>query len=262
MPEPSMRELEVQLREMASEMSWPATPDLAAAAAERLSGPSARRSHRLGRKVLLAAVVVAAVLGVSLAVSPGARRAAADLLGLRSVHISTGPPPPIPTTVTPPPPLDLGQAVTLTEAARRVGFAVRIPNLPVFDQPDGVSVSTPPPEGEVTLMYRPRADLPASAQTGVGLLLTEFQGTMEAGFFGKVAEPGTTIEALAVHRQPAYWLAGAPHAFFYRTAKGGIYPDTLRLATNTLIWQAGPVTLRVEGDITKEQALAIADSLP
>ncbi len=111
-------------------------------------------------------------------------------------------------------------------------------------------------------MYKPRTDLPASAQTGVGLLLTEFQGTMEAGFFAKVAEPGTTIESLAVHRQAAYWLGGAPHAFFYRNAAGEIYPDTLRLATNTLVWQAGTVTLRVEGDITKAQALAIANSLP
>jgi hypothetical protein len=85
---------------------------------------------------------------------------------------------------------------------------------------------------------------------------------MEAGFFGKVAEPGTTIEALSVHGQAAYWLAGAPHAFFYRGTNGDIYPDTLRLAANTLVWQSGPVTLRVEGDITKTQALAIANALP
>jgi hypothetical protein len=111
-------------------------------------------------------------------------------------------------------------------------------------------------------MYLPRADLPASAQTGVGLLLSEFDGTMEAGFFAKVAEPGTTIEALSVHGQPAYWLSGAPHAFFYRSATGDIYADALRLATNTLVWQAGPVTLRIEGDISKAQALTIANSLP
>jgi hypothetical protein len=265
MPEPSIQELEAQLQEMARGLSWPATPDLAASAAARLAGPPVRRSRRLPPRVLVAAAVVVAVLGVSLAVSPKARRAAAELLGLRGVHISTGPPPPIPTTVapvTPGSPIDLGRPVSVAEAERSIGFAVRVPTLAGFDRPDGVFVSTPPPGGEVTLMYRPRADLPASAQTGVGLLLTEFQGTMEAGFFAKVAEPGTTIEALAVHRQPAYWLAGAPHAFFYRSAQGDIYPDALRLATNTLVWQAGPVTLRVEGDITKARALAIADSLP
>jgi hypothetical protein len=167
-----------------------------------------------------------------------------------------------PTTPQSPIHLDLGKAVTLAAASQRIGFPVRVPTLAGFDHPDGFFVGTPPPEGEVTLLYVPTSGLPASAQTGVGLLLTEFEGTMEAGFFAKVAEPGTTIESLAVHGQPAYWLAGTPHAFFYRSANGDIYPDSLRLAANTLVWQAGPITLRVEGDISKAEALAIANSLP
>ncbi len=273
-----MVDLENQLRQMASELSWPPTPDLAGPVGARLeretpggrrvAGPIGWRPGRLpalGRapRVLVAVAVVVAVLAATMGAWPGARRAVADLLGLHSVHISTGPAPPIPTTVPQAPVhLDLGQPVTLAEATRRIGFPVRIPSVAGFAQPDAVYFGTPPPEGEVTLMYLPRADLPASAQTGVGLLLTEFNGTMQPGFFGKVAEPGTTIEALSVYGQPAYWLAGAPHAFFYSLANGDIYPDTLRLATNTLVWQAGPVTLRIEGDITKAQAITIANSLP
>jgi hypothetical protein len=267
MSEPWIDELEAHLGQLAAQLSWPATPDLAEVAADRLASPPAR-SRRSARyrgpaKIGLVAAALVAVVAVSLGVWTGGRRAVADLLGLRGVHISTGPAPSISTTITTGPPhLDLGAPVSVAEASQRIGFPVRIPVLAGFDRPDGVFVGTPPPEGEVTLMYLPAPGLVASAQTGVGLLLTEFQGTMEAGFFAKVAEPGTTIEALAVHGQPAYWLSGAPHAFFYRGVGGELYPDTLRLAANTLVWQSGPITLRVEGDISKAQALAIADSLP
>jgi hypothetical protein len=260
MSEPWTQDLEAQLQQMAAQLSWPSTPDLAASAGAELADHPVRQPRRLP-KVLLAAAVVVAVLGASLATSRSVRRAVSELLGLPGVKISTGPPPSIPSTTRPRTPLDLGQPVSLADASRRVGFTVRVPALSGFDQPDGVYVSTPPPEGQAALMYRPRPDLPASPQTGVGLLVTEFKGTMEAGFFGKVSEPGTTIEAVAVHHQPAYWLSGAPHAFFYSSAKGDIFPDTLRLATNTLVWQSGSITLRLEGQIPKERALAIAESI-
>jgi hypothetical protein len=260
MSEPPMVALEAQLGDLAANLSWPETPDLAGEAAARLATGRAPEQRHLP-KIALAAAVVIVVVSAAIAAWPTGRRAVADLLGLRGVHISTGPPPPIPTTVTPTP-LDLGTPISVADASKRLGFAVRVPTVAGFDHPDGVFFSIPPPQGEVTVMYLPRGDLPASAQTGVGLLLSEFEATMETGFFGKVAEPGTTIEALSIHGQPAYWLAGTPHAFFYRLADGEIYGDTLRLATNTLVWQAGAVTLRVEGDITRGQAVAIANSLP
>jgi hypothetical protein len=255
--------LEAQLHDLAAHLTWPPTPDLAADAADQLANHPGPKNRRLPRpRLLLAAAVIIAVVAASLAAIPSTRRAVADLLGLRGVHISTGRPPIIPSTTRPASPLDLGRPVTLAEASRRVGFAVRLPKSNGFTQPDGVSVNTPPPDGEVTLTYGPRADLPASAETGVGLLLTEFKATMEEGFFGKTAEPGTTIEALSVHGQPAFWLSGAPHAFFYQTPDGNVFPDTLRLATNTLVWQAGDVTLRLEGQISRDRAVAIATSLP
>jgi hypothetical protein len=261
MSEPRVDELETQLGDLSTSLSWPQTPDLAGDVASRLAATSRAPGERHLAKFLLAAAVVIVVLSAAVAVWPTGRRAVADLLGLRGVHISTGPPPSIPATTTPTH-LDLGTPISIADASKRLGFAVRVPTVAGFDHPDGVFFSIPPPQGEVTVLYLPRGDLPASAQTGVGLLLSEFEATMETGFFGKVAEPGTTIEALSIHAQPAYWLAGSPHAFFYRLANGDTYGDTLRLATNTLVWQAGAVTLRLEGDITKNEAVAIADSLP
>ncbi len=263
MPESrSPLDLEVQLAQLAVRLQWPPTPAIADTVAARLEAqprPSRgvlarRRSAALAprrsalaphRPALVAVVVVATVVALvagALALSPGARRAAADLLGLESVHITAGPLPPVPRLPAGTAPLDLGQPVTLAQASARIGFPVRLPALAPFDRPDAVYVATPPPEGEVTLAYLPGPDLPGAAQTGVGLLLTEFRAQLEAGFFGKLAGPDTTIEALTLRGQPAYWLSGAPHALFYRDARGDVFPDTLRLATNTLVWQSGAVT--------------------
>lgn len=279
-------DVETRLGQLAAHLTWPVTPAITDTVAARLEAGPARAGMRggsvtgvpgragmrgrpgvRGRPALVAVVVfatVVAVLAATLAISPGARKAAADLLGLDSVHITTGARPAVPRLPAGTAPLGFGQAVTLDQASKRVGFPVRLPTMVPFDHPDAVYVSTPPPEGEVSLVYLPRPDLqlPGAAQTGVGLLLTEFRAQLEAGFFGKLAGPDTTIEALTLRGQSAYWLAGAPHALFYRDSAGDVFPDTLRLATNTLVWQAGAVTLRIEGDISKARALAIAESIP
>jgi anti-sigma factor RsiW len=47
---------------------------------------------------------------------------------------------------------------------------------------------------------------------------------------------------------------------FYETGSGGAdLPG--RLARNTLVWSRGPVTLRVEGDLSREEAERIARSV-
>jgi hypothetical protein len=57
-----------------------------------------------------------------------------------------------------------------------------------------------------------------------------------------------------------FWLEGAPHQFFYRDPDGSVRPDTLRLAGNTLLWEQGGVTLRLEADLTRDQALRLAST--
>jgi hypothetical protein len=47
----------------------------------------------------------------------------------------------------------------------------------------------------------------------------------------------------------------------YRRADGTVAPDTMRLAGNALVWEDGPLTLRLEGARTQRAALRIARSL-
>jgi hypothetical protein len=118
-----------------------------------------------------------------------------------------------------------------------------------------------PSGGEVTLVYAPRPGLPAAGETGVGVLITEARGSINSEFFGKMVGPGTTIEPVTLAGGSGYWIAGAPHVFAFVDSAGNVRFETARLATNTLLINMGGTVVRIEGNLTKAQALAIAASL-
>jgi hypothetical protein len=275
-PEP---ELELALRDLGAHLDFPATPDLAAAVATRLrEAPAPRAPEPRARGVLarlprlpgwrrlalagLAAVLLAAAV---LVVSPGTREAVARRLGLRGVDIRIGGERPTPTpTVTTRPgarlELGLGERVTLAQARRRVAFPVLVPTAAGFQRPDAVFVNTQPEGGRVDLVYRARPGLPPSPYTDAGLLVTEFQGTLTPDFIKKVVGGGL-VEEVRVAGQPGYWFSGEPHFFTYQDRRGEITDEQTRLAGNTLVWQAGARTLRLEGQVAKREALRIAASM-
>jgi hypothetical protein len=196
--------------------------------------------------------------------SPGTREAVARRLGLRGVEIRIGGRPPTPTATTRPGErldLGLGERVTLSEARRLVTFPVLVPAAAGFQQPDAVFVDqAQPPGGRVDLVYRARPGLPASQFTDAGLLITQFQATLTADFVKKVVGLGL-VEEVTVAGQPGFWFSGEPHFYSYRDRSGGLLDERTRLAGNTLVWQAGAQTLRLEGQVSREEALRIAESM-
>jgi hypothetical protein len=81
-------------------------------------------------------------------------------------------------------------------------------------------------------------------------------------FFQKLAPQAATIEELTVGGEPAAWIEGAEHFFFYRAPNGEVVEDELRLAQNGLLMQRGPLLVLLEGAFDRERALEIAASLP
>jgi hypothetical protein len=276
----SRRELDLEqaLADLAASLEFPPTPDLAAAVTARLDEAPARRpAAPARRRGLLAGLVgrpgwrrlaVAGLAAVLLAVavlvaSPGTREAVARRLGLRGVGVQLGGPPPPTVTTRPGERLDLGlgERVTLEEARRRVGFPVLVPGAAGFQQPAAVYVNEAVPAGgRVDLVYRARPGLSASPFTDVGLLVTEFRGQPTPEFLKKVAVLGM-VEEVRVGGEPGYWFSGEPHFFTYRDAAGNLRDEQTRLAGNTLVWQRGELTLRIEGEISKQEALRIAESM-
>jgi hypothetical protein len=268
----SRRELDLEgaLADLAASLEFPPTPDLAAAVATRLDqAPGRARGRgwlagRAGWRRLAVAGLAAVLLAAAVLVaSPGTREAVARRLGLRGVEVRIGGPPPPTVTTRPGGRLDLGlgERVTLEEARRLVDFPVLVPTAGGFGRPDAVFVDeTVPSGGRVDLVYRARPGLPASPFTDAGLLVTQFRGQPTPDFLKKVAGAGL-VEEVTVGGEPGYWFSGEPHFFTYQDAAGRFREESSRLAGNALVWQRGDLTLRLEGELSREQALRIAESM-
>ena len=249
-----MPDLEQQLTELGAAIEWPRTPDMLP---PRL--PAKRGRFVWGRRVLAAAAVLVLVAAALLAYAPS-RDAIANFLNL---HTTVQRVPAVPTpSPHPGQALGLGTPSTLAEAQGEVTWRILLP--PTLARPNQVYVALPPggpSGGEVTLVYTTAPGIKPSGQTGVAVLVTEARGSVNEQFFGKTLGPDTTIENVEVNGHPGWWISGSPHVFGFTDANGNPYFDTLRLATNTLVFDDGQTVVRIEGDMTREQALQIAGAM-
>jgi hypothetical protein len=238
-----MSELELRLQRLGRELDFPEPPDLAPGVVRRLDrvapAPFWRRRALL---VAVAAVVVA--VGAVMAVPP-ARSAILDFFGIGSAEIrivdelpevEAGP-------------LDLGDRTTLSATRRQVPGLLE-PRDDEVGEPDAVFVTALRPGTPVTFVWgdpeRPR------------LLLTQVRGRYHFEKLVSGNQGGITLTD--VNGEDAAWIEGEPHVVFYEGADGsGDLPG--RLARNTLVWSRGPVTLRLEGDLSREEAERIARSV-
>ena len=252
-----MPDLEQQLTALGIALDWPATPDLAS----RVYLP-ARRQTSYARWAIAACAVVVAL--AALALYPPSRVAIANWVNVHTSfrqvqHLATpSPQPPGPLGER----LGLGGRTTLVDARKQVAWHIAVPSL--LGQPDEVYLQPPPDapaQGEVTLVYATRPGIPIAGQTGVSVLITEARGAVDQNFFGKMLGPNTTPEAVSVAGHQGYWIAGPFNEFFFNDANGNFRSETVRLAANTLILDYGGTVIRIEGNLTKAQALGIAASL-
>jgi hypothetical protein len=216
--------LEQELR--ALEIAWPETPPLR---------PELGRRRSL-RPLVLALALLVLALAVALAV-PQARSAILRFFHLRGVTVE--------------------RVETLPPAARRSLEAGLGPERPLA-QAQRIAGFTPIlPEGVERAFARP--GVLAVALPG-GRLLTEVTG-VPFGIDKKFATAATVIRPVEVDGRPGLWLEGAPHVLLFLDREGTLVAHTLRLAGNTLLWERGPLTLRLEGPLTLAEALRFARSV-
>jgi hypothetical protein len=245
-----MSELELALVHLGRQLDVPPTPELAPRVRGRLAeGPVGRSwASRRGLALALAAALIVAV-GALFAV-PGTRAAILEFFHLRGVTIQR-------VEELPTVPLQrnfdklfLGEKVTLNEARERADFDVVVPE--ALGDADAIYFQDNPPGGMVSFVYgtpeRPRA------------LFTEFRATVKDVAIKKVTAE-THVASVQVDGRQGYFLFGEPHEFGYFDRTGEFRQEIVRLAGNTLLWERGPLTLRLEADINREEALAIARSV-
>jgi hypothetical protein len=246
-----MPELELALVELGRGLEFPPTPDLAARVRDRIAAERAPRRRVIlfpARRALVVALAVLAVSVGALMAVPGTRAAILELFGLRGVtieRVDTLPTVPKQTALD-----DLGARVSLDEARELADFEVVVPER--LGEPDEVYFLDFPPGGMVSFVYGSAAEPRA--------LFTQFRATVDEVFFKKV-EAGTEIEDVRIGEQFGFYLSGNPHVFGYLDEGGQFREETVRLVGNVLLWERGELTLRLEGDISRDEALRIARSV-
>jgi hypothetical protein len=247
--------LEALLERAAAEMAPVDADRLALAVGRRLREGDGAVGARWHRPVLIV-VAAAAVIALVVAVVPTTRRAVADFLGIGAVRISGAP-----ATGGPYTGLDLGPAVSLDDARAGVDFPVAVPTAPGYERPDSVHLRTTGAIQEVTLVYAPGPDRPASPVAPVGVLISEIRAAPDYGYLKKLLSGGTDVEFVTIGGAQGVWISGAVHELVVETPDGSAQTAPVRLAANTLVWASGGVTYRLEGALARDQAIAVGSSL-
>ena len=224
---------ERELRALAAFVVFPSERELAPAVRARLS---TRPRRRRALVLVLAALVLA--IAVAFAVPP-ARSAILRLFHLQGVTIELVDKLPVVKTSGP---LDIGRPISVQDAERTAGFQPLTSSL--LGDPDRVTWDG----NQLWFVYG-----------HVRVLVSEFRASGIDRFIKKVLEPGTHVDAVLVNGGQGYYLSGARH-FVYMAPSSLVLEERVRLARDVLLWEHGPLTMRLEGDLTLSQALRIARS--
>jgi hypothetical protein len=260
------RELERELRELGTLIDYPPTPDVARAARAALDESNDRpRRFRMAFPTLRwAAVAAAFVLVVAVpTLSPGLRATVGDWFAAESFQnagepaVDAGSPERQSEAGAPSAgaskrreslaPRFSGERIRLREARARMDGTLLLPR--TLGKPDKVYAGGTSGKAGVVLVYRD--GLPPLGDTALSLVLTEVPGDIGPAHLRGKATVGAELERVNVDGGPGYW------------GSAGRIPSATdpRLSGNVLIWEQGGVSLRLEADVHKEQAVRIAQSV-
>jgi hypothetical protein len=237
-------DLELRLVALGRDLDVPDAPDLVARVSADI-GP--RRADPRRRLVLVLAVVLCAVVLASLAI-PDARSAVLRFFGIGAARIELVDELP---EVQPPYAeleLMLGERVPLAEARARAGFDL----LELEDAPDGVFLGD---RGTVWFLYGRPDDVKLLVAQTAELDLDS------PALVKKLATAGTSVSYVTARDEPAYFLSGDPHLVLLLDEDGEIVSESARLARDVLLWAEGGRTIRLEGELSEDAAIELAESL-
>src|SRR5919204_4010534 len=229
-----MTELERALVALGRELDQPTAPNLAPAVRARLE----RRTHT--RRVLVLAFAVAVVaIGIAFAVPP-ARTAILRFFDIGSVRVErvNTLPPARHASLT----AGLGKPHTRAAAQRIAGFRMTLAHFK--GGPPAHYYARP---GLISTTIRSGATM---------LLLSELEGD-QFGVIKKVISGATSVTPVQIDGFYGVYVQGGPHVIAFVGPSGytEVHP---RFAGNTLIWVAGARTYRLEGRLSKADAIRLA----
>ena len=251
------RAVESELRAVGRDLAVPPARDVTAAVRRQLERQATGRRHRPGLRVAVlrrriprrlgwraALAGVVALLAILIA-TPQGRAVIIGVFQFAGIELRQEP------GRVPSPRVGASlpgeRQMPLAAARHHVSFPILVPA--ALGRPSEVVVSD---SGRVvSLIYQ---------RTRYGQVrMDEFAGHLDQIYFEKFVHLGGFTE-VDVNGNNGLWVKG-PHELIYITRNGAQATASARLTTgNTLIWGTRHVALRLEGNLSKATALAIADS--
>jgi len=233
------------------ELDVPPASDVTASVRQRLDGPvtgrrmpAVRTGARRRRLRWRAALVVVVALLAAVIATPQGRAAITHVFRFAGIELRQSPGP---ARTHGSGALPGERRTSLEQARHEVSFRILVPA--ALGRPGEILVS----DGGrvVSLIYR---------RTPYGLVrMDEFDGHLDQLFFEKFVHLSNVTE-IDVNGTKGLWLKG-PQLLMYITRNGTPVAASARLTTgNTLIWGTRQVALRLEGNLARPAALAIASS--
>lgn len=238
------------LRDLGTATWLPEAPDVAAALAD-VPAPSRRPRYRWAVAAAVAALVVLAIV-----ITP-VRQAVADWLGIGAVRIVEVDEVPV---VSDEVLTGLGDELDLDTSALIGSFDIAPDALGSADRLFINDLGA----GRlwaISAVWFPRDGLPEVGNSGVGALLTLFEGTLDRPVVEKSVGDDATVEIVQVGDVVGYWITGDAHIFAYLDPDGETIEESIRLAGNTLLWEIDGVSFRFESALDLAAAVAVAASL-
>jgi hypothetical protein len=266
------RDLERELGELGVRMEYPPTPDLAPEVRRQLEEEGAeertlrRRWSRLPDPVSrwAAAAVLLLVVGVP-ALSPATRETfsswfvagqTSDGGGPSGVAVESGDAAPRQSSSEEAPRLGsnrgFGERITLREARAAEDAPILLPEAMRLGAPDEIYALESPIDGGVALVYRSRPSLPPLGDSGIGLVLTERTGGLGSTYFEE-ARSAKGFEEVNVGGERGYWIPNG--SYLTSPVVRAWHPRA-----DVLLWERGGLALRLEADLSKREAIRIAES--
>ena len=151
--------------------------------------------------------------------------------------------------------LKLGSPVSLAAAHAALPRLRELAS--AYGAPDAIYLGTRP-AALVTFVWRTRPGLPGSTNAPtVGLLVQQYPSTGDNGFFAKTVSGDARVREVVVEGKRGYWIDGGAHSIAYVDAQNAFLDDTVRWATNALVWANSGVTYRIESSLTQDEAAAL-----
>jgi hypothetical protein len=240
-----MERLENDIALLGRAIVFPGTPSLAARVRSRIERESSARTPAPSWQLALTGVAAAAVaLAFVIGVLAPARDAVADIFDRINIFETDTVPQDLTRDIT-------GTALSFEEVQAAVGFPLRLPD---GARPNSALLQDFGQVKAAVLLYThdngtPYALFETNSQVGKGL-----------GIGKGVADPGQAQPVTDLGSE-AYWLTGLRIVQYY-AVDGAVIQDSVRATdANTLLWNEGGRVFRIEGALTQEDAIAIAESL-